>query len=67
MPRKRIEERYGEWERQRDEGEVGFYCLVKLLCDDCGYRWVDNVRTTLPPCPRCGSTRVYEYETLQVG
>jgi len=67
MPRKKVEERYREWERQRDEGEAGFYCLVKLLCDDCGYRWADNVRMTLPPCPRCGSARVYEYETLQVG
>jgi DNA-directed RNA polymerase subunit M/transcription elongation factor TFIIS len=58
---------YEEWKRRRDDGEPGLYCLVKLVCDSCGYRWIEDVRLTLPPCPKCGSGEVYEYETLQVG
>ena len=57
---------YQKWKERRDE-EYGFLCLVKVLCDNCGFRWVENVRQTLPPCPKCKSLDVYEYETLQVG
>jgi len=60
------EKKYKEWLVQRDK-EIGFLCLVKLVCDDCGMRWVQNVRQTLPPCPECGSDEVFEYDTLQVG
>jgi rubrerythrin len=61
-------EKYREWEWKRDNKEAGPYCLVKLLCDSCGYRWADNIRLTLPPCPECGETeRIFEYETLLVG
>jgi len=67
MARKSAEKKYKEWAERRDKHETGFYCTVKLICDDCGKRWVDCVRLTLPPCPRCGGENVYEYETISVG
>jgi len=65
--KERVERAYKDWQEHRDEEEWGFYCAVKLLCDNCGKRWVDFVRLTLPPCPRCGSREVFEYETVCVG
>jgi uncharacterized Zn ribbon protein len=61
-----IKDRYLKWKEDRDK-ELGYDCLVKLICDRCGKRWVEFVRQTIPPCPRCGSDEVYEYETLIVG
>jgi len=60
------QKKYERWLNQRDK-EVGYLCLVKLVCDNCGERWAENVRQTLPPCPECGSNEVFEYDTLQVG
>jgi len=59
--RSKIEQKYKEWEEHRDKKEIGFFCSVKLICDSCGKRWVDDVRQTLPPCPKCGSV-----ETLRI-
>jgi len=58
--------KYERWLARRDE-EAGVLCLVKLVCDECGKRWAELVISTLPPCPRCGSDDVHEYETVQVG
>jgi len=62
-----VKELYREWMTHRDMEEVGYHSFVKLICDDCGYRWADYVKATPPPCPRCGSYEVYEYETISVG
>jgi len=57
---------YEDWEKERNR-EPGMNCLVKVICDSCGNKWTEDVKQTLPPCPKCGSDNVFEYDTLSVG
>lgn len=54
---------YAEWDRIRlsEEGEPR-KALLECTDEDCGFRWYDVVKKTLPPCPKCGcEMRELEY------
>jgi hypothetical protein len=37
-----IEQKHKEWEKHREQ-ELGYYCLVRLICDTCGEKWTEYV------------------------
>lgn len=54
---------FKRWQRAKKK-ELGKEVTAKLVCDNCGCRFVAWIKETLPPCPECGEDEVYEYATV---
>lgn len=59
----KVHSSFKKWQKQKKK-ELGKEITTKLVCDNCGSRFVAWVKETLPPCPDCGSKEVYEYATI---
>lgn len=53
----RTKEAYYKWLR-REEDLPGVWFTIRAACPKCGYRWLDAIKGTLPPCPKCGNQHI---------